>query len=129
MIRRLYRYVAIWLIGLATVGCVSASQLASTIATADTVGRGVANVLGWCEAHDANPQDVQKAVEAAKAGDYAEALRLARLMVDAAKASGATVPAETASILDLAQEVIAARAVEQAARALAGRNSDGGLRY
>lgn len=106
------------------VGC-SGTQLASTIQTADALGRGVAHVLGWCEQNGATPSDLIAAVEDARKGDYGEALRLAALMVEQAKQAGHEPPSETATVLALAQELEAARAVEQAARALAGRDAEG----
>ena len=105
-------------------GC-SASELASNIKTADAIGRGVAHVIGWAEQNGATPADVVAAVTKAKEGDYAEALRLAALMVAEAKRQGHEPPDETATMLALAQELQAARAVEQGMRALGGRNPDG----
>lgn len=107
------------------VGCSSLPSIADGIKTADSVGRGVARVLSWCEQNGATPGDVLKAVENVRRGDYEEALRLAFLIVQELRRQGVEVPSDQAAILQLASELQAARAIEQAARALAGRKPDG----
>lgn len=105
--------------------CSSVPSIMSAVQTADTVGRGVCRVLGWAEQNGATPGDVMKAAENVRRGDYDEALRMAFLMVKELRRQGIEVPPDQAAILQLSEELQAARAIEQAARALAGRNPDG----
>lgn len=105
-------------------GCSTASLL-SGLKTADTIGRGVAQVLGWCESNGASPVDVLAAVEKVRAGDSAEALRLTALMVNELRKQGAIPPESTAAVMQLAVELQAAKSFEQFARAMGGRNPDG----
>lgn len=106
-------------------GCSHLSGVAAALQTADTVGRGVARVLNWCEENGARPEDIVNAAEKVKEGDNSEALRLAFLMVKGLRARGVEMPEDQAAILQLAEELQAAQAIEQAARALAGRNAEG----
>ena len=105
-------------------GC-SGAQIAAALKAADAVGRGIANVAGWCEENGAKPADVVATVESAKKGDYQQALDLAARMVSELKRSGVKVPDETATMLELAQQAYAAKALEQGLRALSGKNPDG----
>jgi hypothetical protein len=109
-------------------GCAHLPGIASALQTADSVGRAVAHVAGWCEENGAKPADVLAAVESARRGDYDEALRLASVMVSELRKDGVELPDDKAALLDLAQKYQAARAIEQAARALAGRDSEGKLK-
>lgn len=101
--------------GVASFGC---AELPPILSTADAVGRGVAHVFGWCRDNHADPALLAQALESARAGDYAAGLEVLAKAIEALKAAGVTPPPETATILDLAREAAAARAIEQGMRAL-----------
>jgi hypothetical protein len=103
-------------------GCSSHPGLVSTLKAADSVGRGLARVLGYCESNGA---DISSAVARANEGDLGGAMAIAQRLVAELRSKGVETPEDTKAILKLAQELYAAKAVEQAARALAGKNAEG----
>lgn len=93
-------------------------QQVATLTAVDAVGRGLAHALGYCADAGADRVKLDQAVTEAKRSNYAPAVVLARQMVAELEAAGKQTPEEVATTLDLLEEVIAARAVEQGMRAL-----------
>lgn len=109
-------------------GCGAASHIASAIHTADTIGRGLAPVLGWCEANGGAVDRIKGAADAIQREDIGQALELTSSVVRDLQRLGVPIPEDKAALLQLATELYAAKAIEQAARALGGRNTDGSVR-
>jgi hypothetical protein len=114
-----------FLLVLLLTGCGAASTIASGIRTANTVGRGLAPVLGWCEENGGAVDRIRGAADAIQRNDLGQALDLTSSVVRDLKRLGVPVPEDKAALLQLATELYAAQAIEQAARALAGRKPDG----
>ncbi len=99
-------------------GCSHLPEPSTVLRDVDSVGRGVAHVLGWCESAGGDATRIAAAAEAARHGDYPTALEQAKAVVSELRAGGTVVPDETATLLELAEQVLAARAVEQGMRAV-----------
>lgn len=85
---------------------------APVLSTVDAVGRGVSNVLGWCEKAGADETTLARAHRAFEDRDYRAAVALASKMVTNLRESGAAVPEETEVMLRLAEGALAAQAID-----------------
>ncbi len=101
-------------------GCTPADRagLLPALSTVDAVGVKVAEVLGWCSDHDAEPAKVQAAVLAASRRDFSEVVALAQDMLAAAAARGEDVPPGVVASVEMTKALLAVQAVESFGRAV-----------
>lgn len=104
-------------LGPGVAACSTLKDAVPALTQADAVGRGVAHVLGWCDAQE--PDAVTAAKIAAARGDYAQALQIAEGIVTRSREAGVEVPESVEVTLRLAEGAVGAEAVQNAARALA----------
>ena len=88
------------------------------LSTIDAVGRGVSQVLGWCEERGIDPVAVAAAKQAVVDRDYGTALELAKALVQKSRSAGDPIPEETEVVLRLTEGALAAQAVQEGMRAL-----------
>lgn len=100
-------------------GCTPAQRAGVPVLSAiDAVGRGVSQVMGWCEDAGADRSTLARAQTAIEERDYAEALALSSEMVTRLREAGASVPEEVEVTLRLAEGALAAGAIQDGMRAL-----------
>jgi hypothetical protein len=97
---------------LACMSCLPSERSAMPVlSTVDAVGKGVSQLLGWCEEHDVSLEDVQRAKKALDDKRYAEAAALAAELVEKI-GEHEEVPEEIAMIAGLVKSLAEAHALD-----------------
>lgn len=107
-----------------SIAACSPGQLSQALTAADAIGRGIADVANWADAHGIEPETVLSTAKALAAKDYITAAQLTAQMLAEAQRRGVDVPVEIRDRQELVQAA-AAYSIEQGLRALSGRNPDG----
>jgi hypothetical protein len=101
-------------------GC-SSLRGVPVLSTADAIGRGAAQVFGWCDERGISPEKVDAGRKAIADRDYAAAVALASELVAASRKAGDPIPEDVEVVLRLAEGAMAAQAVADGMRALSGK--------
>ena len=91
----------------------------------DAMGRGAAQVLGYCEDRGVDASTVKQGYDALAKEDYAALHDILEQVMVKARAQGDPIPEQTEVVFELTQQALAAHAIEQGMRAASGRNPDG----
>jgi hypothetical protein len=109
---------ALWVALLSLSGCAALEKGVPALTVIDAVGRGLSQVLGWCEKRGIDPTTVRDAEQAVAEKDYGRAVELAASLVEKSRAAGDPVPEDVEVVLRLAEGAIAAQAVQEGMSAI-----------
>jgi hypothetical protein len=84
----------------------------------DAIGIAVSHAVGWCEAHGADATAVSTARKALVDRDPGTAISVIRKMLEATAAAGEPVPPELVATVELAEGLLAAKALQEGMQAI-----------
>jgi len=88
------------------------------LSQADAIGIAVSHAVGWCEAHGADATAVQTARTALVERDPGLAITVVRKMLIVSAAVGEFVPRELVATVELAEGLLAAKAIQEGMQAI-----------